>query len=104
MRKNTKLEDGIMEFKREEYLSKLVSHTGNHMIKILTGIRRCGKSYPLDKIFYKHLLENGVKPKNIIKFAFDLDDIDELDSSYPEPSGKNSRNHHFPWRLADQRI
>lgn len=78
-----------MEFKREEYLYRLVSHTGNHMIKILTGIRRCGKSYLLNKIFYKYLLENGVKPKNIIKFAFDFDDdIDKLDSFYPELPSK----------------
>lgn len=78
-----------MEFKREEYLNKLVSHAGNHLIKILTGIRRCGKSYLLNKIFYKHLLENGVKPKNIIKFAFDFDDdIDKLDSFHPELPSK----------------
>ncbi len=78
-----------MEFKREEYLNKLMGHMGNHMIKIVTGIRRCGKSYLLNKIFYERLLETGVKPKNIIQFAFDFDDdIDKLDSFFPELPNK----------------
>lgn len=78
-----------MEFKREEYLNKLVNRDGNHMIKIITGIRRCGKSYLLNKIFYKYLIDNYVKPSNIIRFAFDFDDdVDKLDSFFPELSSK----------------
>ncbi len=54
------------------------------MIKIVTSIRRCGKSYLLNKIFYRHLLESGVKPNNIIQFAFDFDeDVDKLDPFLP---------------------
>ncbi len=78
-----------MEFKREEYLNKLITHKGNHMIKIVAGIRRCGKSYLLNKIFYKHLLGSGVKDENIIRFAFDFDDdIDKLDEFFPNISSK----------------
>ncbi len=72
-----------MKFKREEYLNKLTSRIGNHMIKIVTGIRRCGKSYLLNRIFYKHLLENGTNQINIIRFAFDFDDdVDKLYSFF----------------------
>ncbi len=78
-----------MEFKRDEYLKKLINHQGNHMIKILTGIRRCGKSYLLNKIFYKYLIGNGVKTENIIQFAFDFDDdIDKLDPFFSELPNK----------------
>ena len=74
-----------MEFSRSDYLEKLVMHSGNHMIKIVTGIKRCGKSYLLNRIFYKHLTDSEVKPENIIRFAFDFDeDIDKLDAFYPE--------------------
>ncbi len=74
-----------MEFKRDEYLNKMINHEGNHMVKILTGIRRCGKSYLLNKIFYKYLIAKGIKQENIIRFAFDFDDdIDKLDTFIPD--------------------
>lgn len=60
-----------MEIQRNYYLDKLVSRKGNKLIKIVTGVRRCGKSYLLNTIFYRHLLESGVKKEHIIKFAFD---------------------------------
>lgn len=63
--------------KRELYLDKLVDRMHNGMIKIITGIRRCGKSYLLFNIFYKYLLEQGINPKNIIKIALDNDDFAE---------------------------
>ncbi len=50
----------MMYFERKEYLDKLISAEGNGMIKIITGIRRCGKSFLLFNIFRKHLLERGV--------------------------------------------
>ena len=53
--------------KREEYLNKLISKKGNGLIKIITGIRRCGKSYLLFKIFKNHLLNNGVDKDHIIE-------------------------------------
>lgn len=78
-----------MEFKRQEYLDKLINHQGNKMVKIITGIRRCGKSYLLNNIFYNYLINNGVKKENIIRFGFDLDeDIDKLDGFYKEVNTK----------------
>ena len=63
-----------MEIKRDYYLEKLISKKNNCLIKIITGIRRCGKSYLLNTIFNNYLLEKGVKDDHIIKIA--LDDID----------------------------
>lgn len=56
-----------MYFERKEYLNKLISSDGNGMIKIITGIRRCGKSFLLFNIFRKYLLEKGVGEDHIIQ-------------------------------------
>lgn len=66
-------EEKVM-IQRNIYLEQLISRMHNGLIKIITGIRRCGKSYLLFNIFGNYLLENGVKENNIIKIA--LDDID----------------------------
>ncbi len=63
-----------MEIGRDDYLNKLISRKGNGLIKIITGVRRCGKSYLLNTIFYRHLLECGVPEDHIIRFAFDSAD------------------------------
>ena len=63
-----------MEIRRELYLNQLISRKGNGFIKVITGIRRCGKSYLLNNIFYNHLLESGVEKNHIIRFAFDSAD------------------------------
>ena len=60
-----------MEIERNYYLNKLITKKENHLIKIVTGIRRCGKSYLLDPIFKNYLLENGVDEKHIIKLELD---------------------------------
>lgn len=60
-----------MEIKRDLYLNKLIERKQNGLIKIITGIRRCGKSYLLNTLFYNHLRSEGVKEDHIIKFAFD---------------------------------
>ena len=60
-----------MEIKRDFYLSKLIQHRKNGMVKIVTGIRRCGKSYLLFKLFRDHLLESGIKENHIISIALD---------------------------------
>ena len=60
-----------MEIKRDYYLEKLKRKMGNGLIKVITGIRRSGKSYLLNKIFYNYLIESGVDEKHIIRFAFD---------------------------------
>ena len=57
----------MIYFERKEYLNKLISAEGNGMIKIITGIRRCGKSFLLFNIFCKHLLERGVAENHIIQ-------------------------------------
>lgn len=58
---------------RNDYLEKLIARKGNGLIKILTGIKCCGKSYMLDPIFKNHLIDVGVKPDHVIKI--DLDEI-----------------------------
>ena len=61
----------FMVIKRDFYLSKLIQHKKNGMVKIITGIRRCGKSYLLFKLFRDHLLESGIKEDHIISIALD---------------------------------
>lgn len=60
-----------MEIKRDEYLNRLIERKNNGMVKVITGIRRCGKSYLLFKIFKNHLLQSGVAPDHIIEIALD---------------------------------
>ena len=60
-----------MEIKRPLYLEQLIRRKGNGLIKVITGIRRSGKSYLLNTIFYQHLLDSGVDRDHIIRFAFD---------------------------------
>lgn len=63
-----------MEIKRDFYLDKLIRKMNNGFIKVITGIRRCGKSYLLNKIFYNYIMKSGVDEEHIIKFAFDSGD------------------------------
>ncbi len=49
-----------MEIKRDVYLRRLINRKNNGFIKVITGIRRCGKSYLLNTLFYNHLLQNGI--------------------------------------------
>jgi len=63
-----------MVIRRDFYLEKLIQRKGNGLIKVITGIRRCGKSYLLNNLFYHHLLESGVDSEHIIRFAFDSAD------------------------------
>ena len=60
-----------MEIERNYYLKKLIAKKENKLIKIITGIRRCGKSYLLEHIFKNYLINSGVKEDNIIKLALD---------------------------------
>lgn len=69
-----------MEIKRDYYLNKLIQKKQNQLIKIVTGIRRCGKSYLLDPIFKNYLLENGVDSDHIIKLELDsIENMEYLD-------------------------
>lgn len=70
-----------MEIKRDLYLDKLIRHKHNGMIKVITGIRRCGKSYLLFELFYKHLLSAGVNSDHILKIALD----DRMNKKFRDP-------------------
>ena len=62
----------MKEIKRDRYLKQLIDSRQNGFIKVVTGIRRCGKSYLLNVLFYNYLLENGVANDHIIRI--DLED------------------------------
>lgn len=68
------LHGGIMEIKRDVYLNRLIVRKHNGFIKVITGIRRCGKSYLLNTLFYDHLIAEGIAEDHIIRFAFDSAD------------------------------
>ena len=61
----------MKEINRDIHLNRLISRKGNGLIKIITGIRRCGKSYLLDPLFKNHLLAEGVPADHIIKIELD---------------------------------
>lgn len=68
-----------MEIKRDSYLEKLNLRKMNGMVKVITGLRRSGKSYLLNKIFYNSLKESGASDSHIIRFAFDsADDLKKI--------------------------
>ncbi len=65
--------------KRDYYLQELINRKHNSLIKVITGMRRCGKSYLLNIIFYDHLIKSGVSSDHIIRFAFDsADDLNKI--------------------------
>lgn len=61
----------MKEIKRDYYLKALMDRRENEMIKIITGIRRCGKSYLLDPIFKDYLLSEGIQENHIVKLELD---------------------------------
>lgn len=78
-----------MEFPRTRYINQLKNYEGNSLIKVITGVRRCGKSYLLNQLFYRTLLSQGVKEDHIIRFAFDNDeDLDKIDAFFPNEETK----------------
>lgn len=68
--------------KRDEYLNRLIDRKENGLIKVITGIRRCGKSFLLFNLFYDYLIESGVKKEQIITIALD----DDMFVKYRDPS------------------
>ena len=61
-----------MEIKRDRYLNKLISFMSDGQVKVITGIRRCGKSYLLRTLFRNYLLGQGVDEDHILSFELDL--------------------------------
>ena len=68
----------MREIPRNTYLNKLVNRRENGMIKIITGIRRSGKSYLLDPIFKNHLINSGIKENHIIKIDLKKEKIKNI--------------------------
>lgn len=89
--------------KREIYLRKIVNRRHNGEVKIVTGARRCGKSWLLSKIYKDYLLEDGVPEDHIISLSFDSDDdvegVDLLDPQVLKQKHKLS----LPYNNASQK-
>jgi predicted AAA+ superfamily ATPase len=74
-----------MVIKRNKYLNDLIIRMNNGLVKVITGIRRCGKSYLMNNIFYDYLLGQGIDRSHIIKFAFDsADDLELIGEDFIE--------------------
>lgn len=67
-----------MEIKRESYVKSLADRKNNGAIKVITGVRRCGKSYLLFRLYKKYLLSTGVQAQDILEIPLDDDDFEEL--------------------------
>ena len=70
-----------MKIKRELYLNQLIAGRKNGLIKIITGIRRCGKSYLLFTLFHEYLVSHGIDEDHIIEIALD----DRMNVSLRDP-------------------
>lgn len=71
-----------MEIKRDIYLDKLIRKKKNGLIKVVTGARRCGKSYLLFNLFHRHLIDEGIKEDHLIEVA--LDDRSNIELRDPD--------------------
>lgn len=72
----------MKEIQRNVYLDRLISRRENGVIKVITGIRRCGKSYLLDPIFKNYLIQSGVKEDRIIKLELDKEENKKYHDSH----------------------
>ncbi len=86
--------------KRDFYLNELIDRKENGLIKVITGIRRCGKSYLLFNIYYEYLLAQGVSGENIIRISLEDDRTEELRdpkklSSYIREKLENNTDMHY---------
>ena len=71
----------LMYINRNKYLEKLIRYKDKDIVKIITGVRRCGKSVLLNNIYRDYLLKNGVSQENIISISFDLKKWENLKNS-----------------------
>lgn len=81
MQKSEVRERKMETIKRDLFLNRLIEHRENGLIKVLTGIRRCGKSYLLFKLYYQYLLDSGIEASRIIRIPLDDDEYEELRES-----------------------
>jgi len=73
-----------MAIKRDKYLNEIINRKRNGLIKVITGLRRSGKSYLLNKLYKNYLINNGIQENQIIQFAFDnMEDLMKLDEYLP---------------------
>lgn len=84
-----------MIFNRQRYIKKLNQLSWNGLVKIITGVRRAGKSFILNELFYNSLISQGVLQNNIIRFAFDADE--DIDCLEPFANGE-------PVKIADKKL
>ena len=70
-----------MIIRRDYYLQQLIAAKSNNLIKIVTGIRRSGKSFLLFNLFHNHLIESGIDESHIIEIALD----DRMNKSLRDP-------------------
>mgnify|MGYP002517223162 FL=1 len=68
----------MQSIKRDIYLQRLIDREQNGLVKIISGIRRCGKSYLLNTLFYEYLKEKGIKDDHIIRISLDDDESSDL--------------------------
>ena len=61
-----------MEIKRDKYLKQLIDYQWDGQVKVITGIRRCGKTFLLRTLFKNYLLSSGVSEDHILSFELDL--------------------------------
>lgn len=86
--------------RRESYLNELINRKENGLIKVITGIRRCGKSYLLFDMYYDYLLSQGVSEQNVVKISLEDDENEELRDSkklagYIRDRLKNNGDMHY---------
>jgi len=86
-----------MLFSRQKYLDRLIAHKHNHQIKVVTGIRRCGKSFLLFNLFYNHLIQSGVDSSHIIRI--DLEDRRQKELRNPDALLEYIDSRHLPCPL-----
>lgn len=98
-----------MVIRRDYYLKKLIERKHNGQIKVITGVRRCGKSFLLNTLFYQHLQECGIREDHVIRFAFDsADDLLKIGENLIEMQKQNRKAdpvkfmNHITSRITDQ--
>ena len=79
-----------MTIKRDRYLNRLVERRHNGFVKIITGIRRCGKSFLLFRLFRERLIRDGVSPSQIVEIALDMK---KFSDGWREATGAVPRRH-----------